>query len=233
MKEFFLILFQPKSCFESLKTTSFPWGKGLLFLLFIVIINSILSFPIGKAVMNHSDIFSRMPADKAEMMKAMQEKMKYLGLFTVSILFVIKMFFYSLVLWLLSFFCKKEVKFISILSIIIVTSFVIVLGDIVNTMIIYFQGTDKVISEYTVHKSGLNILFDVSNIGAVFYTLLTYINPFQIWFIVLLIIGLKNLVGIKITNGAVITLLFWLITIAIPTLMVYMAEMAKSKMGVI
>lgn len=231
MKEFILILINPKKCYKSFKTTSFSWGKGLLLLLLLSVIVQILFFPINKVVMNHSDFLSKMPADKIEMMKAIQEKMKYIGLLTSSILFMIKMFFYTLVLWLLSLLSKKKVNFLQVLSLVIISFFVVVLGDIVNVGILYFQGIDKITSEYGIYKTGLNIFFDIKSTGPILYAMLRYFNPFQIWFVILLIIGLKSVAEIKIPKATIIILFFWLIIVFIPVFMVYIGEIVKHKTG--
>jgi hypothetical protein len=170
-----------------------------------------------------------MPAESIAMMKATHEKMKFVGVVTSSIFFIIKMFFYSLVLWLLTFMGKKDIKYIQILSLFVIAFFIVILGDIANTAIIYFQGIDKITSEYSIYKTGLNILFDVKSIGPVIYSMFTYINPFQIWFIVLLIIGLNRLFEIEISKATLIILIFWLITVAIPVTVVYFTEIVKIK----
>lgn len=229
MKEFILILFNPKGCFRILKITPFSWGKGMIILLFLVIINSILSLPIGKAVMNHSDFFSKMPDESVTMLKATQEKMKFVGLFTSSLFFVIKMFFYSLILWLLSFLGKKDILFIQILSLFIISYFIVILGDIINTGIIYYQGIDEVTTGYSIYKTGFNLFFNVKSIGPIMYSILTYINPFQLWFIFLLITGLNNLVEIKVSKATAIILIFWIITVALPVFFIYLSEIGKSK----
>lgn len=233
MKEFVLILANPKSCFENFKTTQFSLGKGLFLLILLIIINNILLFPINTAVTNHSEFLSKMSADKVEMMKAMQEKMKYISLFTSALFFIIKMFFYTLIVWVLSIISKKAVPFLQLLSLVVISFFVVVLGDIVNTGILYSHGIGKITSEYDIHKTGLNLFFNIKNTGPVLFTALSYINPFQIWFAVLLILGLKGVAKIPIKDAIIITIIFLVITITIPVLGVYLSEIVKHKSGLI
>ena len=229
MKEFIQIIANPVGLYKEANTIN--WVRVLLILVLLTIINSLLSLQIGEVVLKNSEIFTKMPSEQAEMIKATQQKLKYFGVVTSSIVFITKMFFYSLILWGGVSIFRKGINFSRILSVLLISYFIIVLGDLVNVGANYLVGIENITSQYDAYKIGINSFFSVKDIGGPIYTALFFINPFQIWFIILLVLGLKTIAEIDKSRAILVTLIFWFITVLIPVIMAYMSEIAMSKAG--
>jgi len=57
------------------------------------------------------------------------------------------------------------------------------------------------------------------------------INPFQLWFLILLIVGLKVFADIKYAKALLISVIFWLLTVIYPVVMVVFSEITMKKAG--
>ena len=150
---------------DCIKANTINWVRVLLILVLLTIINSLLSLQIGEVVLKNSEIFTKMPSEQAEMIKATQQKLKYFGVVTSSIVFITKMFFYSLILWGGVSIFRKGINFSRILSVLLISYFIIVLGDLVNVGANYLVGIENITSQYDAYKIGINSFFSVKDIG--------------------------------------------------------------------
>ena len=80
--------------------------------------------------------------------------------------------------------------------------------------------------------TGLNVFTTVEDAGAAIYMLLCLINPFQIWFVILLSVGLMVFADIKYIKALILCIIFWLITIIYPIASAALAEMTMNKVGI-
>jgi hypothetical protein len=129
--------------------------------------------------------------------------------------------FYAFLLYLLIRIVKNKLKYKKVFQIFICCYTVTVMGDLINTIIIYIRGLDNIKNIYDTSLTGLNLLTSIELIGIVPYISLGYVNPFQIGFLILLSVGLKTVIDIKQVEAMIISVLFWLIIVLIPTLSVY------------
>ena len=224
-------LFSPISAFNEIKQENkFP-GMALVILLLLVAVNLILMVPITAKVT--AITMSSMPLPEAQLdaSLAMIHKLRYLmvigGVFSVAIM----LFIYALILYIVTVVAKPAISYMKAFSLIVYGYFAILIGDLVNTGIMHMRGLDKITNPFELMFTGLNVFTTMEEAGAAIYTFLCLINPFQLWFVVLLSIGLKVFADIKYIKALLICFIFWLITIIYPIASAVFAQMTLSKAG--
>jgi hypothetical protein len=60
---------------------------------------------------------------------------------------------------------------------------------------------------------------------------LSYINPFQLWFIVLLIIGLKIFTDSTWAKSTIVCIVYWLIVTLFPVISTYFSQVMMANKG--
>jgi hypothetical protein len=137
---------------------------------------------------------------------------------------------YTLLFWLITKLAKCTLSFQKAFELIIHCYFVLVIGALVNIFVLYFRGIENIVNMYEISLTGLNLLTSSESVGIPFYTFLSLINPFQIWFLALLTVGLAKLADIKLNKAFFISFLFWVILIAFPVCTIYFTQtFLKSK----
>jgi len=126
---------------------------------------------------------------------------------------------------------KPALTYIKSFMIIVYSYFALVIGNFVNTGLLYMRGLDEITSPFDASLTGLNLLTTLEQAGAAVYTFLGLVNPFQIWFVVLLSVGLKVFTDIKYVKALVIGIVFWVITIIFPVLSVIINEVTMKNAG--
>lgn len=232
--ELIQIIISPTKVFELIKNKALKWSILLIIMTILVVAFSLLNIPIKNEIMLKSDIATRVSSDQLAMIQNLQSKMQYINLIASAVQFLIKMAFFSLLLWGGVRLFRNNVKYVQIFSLFICAYFIIVLGDYFNTLINYIAGIEHINVRYNIYKIGINVLFDVNKIGVFLYTFLYYINPFQIWFLLLVTYGLTYVTQIKLKYSFFIILSLWIIAIVSPSLLsVYIAESSMSKIDML
>jgi hypothetical protein len=231
MNTFFLTLFSPVKAFNELKATDKFSAMSVIILLFLILVNLILMIPVTGKITEITMASMPLPEEQAEAALQMVYKMRYLqivgSLFVYAIIFLL----YTLLLYVLVRISKSELTFMKALQLIIYSYIVIVIGDLVNTAVIYARGLDSIQTIYDASLIGANMLVSAESLTMALYTFLNCINPFQIWFVVLLIIGLKVLTEMKSAKAVIICIIFWLITVAFPVASAYFSQTMMAKAG--
>jgi hypothetical protein len=233
MNTFFLALFRPIKAFGEVKTAGKFSAMSFIVVLFLMLVNLILMIPITEKVVSITYSALSLPENQVEMMTQVIHKMRYLQVVGSEITYIIMLLFYALLLYLFVRMAKDKLKYKKALQLIVYSYFIVPAGDLVNTAILYARGLDAITNIYETSWIGLNLLTSTEQAGAMLYTFLSYFTPFQLAFVVLLSIGLKVFTEVKYAKALTITVLFWLITILIPTLSVYFSQLAVAKSGVI
>jgi hypothetical protein len=94
------------------------------------------------------------------------------------------------------------------------------------------KGLEAINNPYEIVFTGLNLFTSVEKAGVMGYTFLTLVNPFQLWFVILLSIGLKIFTEIKYTKALIICIIFWLISVIYPVFSAFFSEMAMKNAGI-
>ena len=227
------IFYNPKSAFQDLKNAEkFPW-MSLLLLLIIVIINNILMIPVSTKVVELTFTSMQIPISDAQLETSMQlvYKLRYLQVAGSVFTYMFMLTIYTLIVWILTKIAKQSISFQKAFELIIHCCFVIAIGGLVNTFILYYQGIENIQNMYEISLTGLNLLTSTASVGAPFYTFLSLINPFYIWFLVLLTLGLAVLTEAKFIKALAISLIFWIMIIAFPVIVIYFTQLFMQRKG--
>jgi hypothetical protein len=193
----------------------------------MMLFSLILNTPIKEKVSIFTLSSMNFSPEQIENMTMIIHRMKYVHVFTNEIFYIGMLLFYSLIIWLLVKLFKNKITYKRVLQLMIYAYLVIIIGNIINSGLLYWLGLEKINNQYDTLMFGLNSLTSVSTVGSTFFTFLSYINPFQIWFVFLISMGIKYLTEICWSKSFFISILFWVISIAIPIISVYFSEMAS------
>jgi Yip1 domain. len=230
MNNFFLTLFRPVKAFNQLKAESFS-TMGFIVVLLLMLVNLILMIPVNEKILQITISSMTIPQNQLDMMVQVSHKMRYLQIAGTEIMYIIMFLFYAFLLHLTVRVFNSRLEYKKALQLIVCCYIVIVIGDLVNTALLYIRGLDAIEHIYDLSLTGINMLTSMEQVGATGYAFLSYINPFQLWFVALLSIGLRFFADIKPLKVIVISVLFWLITIMIPVLTVYYSQATLAKTG--
>jgi Yip1 domain. len=231
MNLIFQTLFNPVSAFNELKRENkFP-GMTLVILLLLSAVNLILMVPITSKVM--SITMSSMPLPEAQLdaTMAMMHKLRYLMVLGGVFSYAVMLFIYPLIFYIITVVAKPAVSYMKSFTLIVYSYFALLIGEFVNTGILFMRGLDKITSPFEVMFTGLNVFTKLEDVGAGIYMLLCLINPFQIWFVILLSIGLKVFADIKFLKASLICIIFWLILLIYPVASAIFSEITMNKVG--
>ena len=230
----FQILFSPVKSFNALKQEGkFPTMTMVILLLFLAV-NLILMVPITSKVTTLMLSQSSMPLSEQQLEHSlgMLHKLRYLqvlgGVFTAAT----TLFLYALLLYIITLIAKPALTYVQSFTVIVYSYFALLIGGLLNTGMLYFRGLDKIMSPFEVELTGLNLLTTMEKAGGGLYTFLSLLNPFQLWFVILLSIGLKAFTEMKYTKALLLCILFWLITVIFPVASMVFSEITMQRAGI-
>ncbi|MDR1181366.1 MAG: YIP1 family protein [Bacteroidales bacterium] len=232
MNTFFLALFRPVKAFNEVKLADKFSAMSLIILLFLMLSNLILLIPATVKINTITFSSISLPEDQLDTITRVAYKMRYLQAAGTTILYLIMSLFCALLLYVFVRIAKEMLTYKSALQLFMYSYFIVTIGDLVNTALLYIRGLDAIKSVYDTSLTGLNLLTSMERVGITEYVFLSYITPFQVWFVVLLCIGLKIFTNMNTVKSVVISVLFWFITILIPTLSVCFSELTMEKSGI-
>lgn len=233
MNTFLLMIINPVEAFREIKIArKFP-TMGLVIVLLLSLINLILMIPITEKVTLLTTSAIQITESQKDILNQVAHKMRYIQVVGSELIYVIMLFFYALILYILSYVAKEKLKYINAFQLIIYSYFIVTIGDIVNTVFLYVHGIDSITNIYEISRLGVNLFTSVEQAGPILYSLLSYLTPFQFLFVVLLNIGLKVFTEMSYAKSLFISLLFWFITILIPILSIYQTQSGMEKIGII
>ena len=230
MNTLFLTLFRPVKALNRLKTESFS-GMNMMLVLLLMLANLILMMPISEKILQITTASMSLNPNQSSMMTEITHKMRYLQLAGSMIMYVIMFLFYALLLNIVARLAKEKLFYKKALQLLVGCYLVVAIGDLVNTALLYMRGINVIEHVYDVSLTGMNMLTSIEQVGAPGYVFLSCINPFQLWFVTLLSIGLRIFADLKPLKATVISVLFWLITVLIPVLTVYFSQATLAKSG--
>jgi len=225
------IIVNPVKAFKQLKTEEkFPI-MAFLVLLRLVLIHLILMTPVSAKLSDIGLAGMSKPEKQKDMAIEVTHKLRYLSMIGGFIMYAVILFLQALVLFVIALIFKAQLNYTKTLRLIIYCFIVLVIGDLVNTALIYFKGIDTIENMYSVTLTGANVLTSVEKAGVALYTFLAYINPFQLWFVVLLTIGIKIFTDFSWGKSFAICIIFWLIITLFPVASATISQIAMARQG--
>jgi hypothetical protein len=147
------------------------------------------------------------------------------------LLSVLLLFVYPLLLFVIAQIFKTKLNYAKALRLIIYCLPVIVIGDLLNTAFVYHSGIDNLTSMYDTMLTGANRLTSIENAGTVLYMFLYNINPFQIGFVILLVIGFKLYTDSGWTKSWIVCMIYWLTVTFFPIFTTCYSQMLTANKG--
>lgn len=206
---------------------SFP-AFAFMLLIVMILANAFLCIPINEIIVKHTFSSMNIPPDNMNMMLEISYKTRYLQAISNGIVQIGQIFFFPLFIYILGKVLREKITYKMCLIIYLYSYFIVQAGDIINTILLYVKGIENIHQVYEINLMGLNRMFSFQSLGPVMYTLLTYINPFQLFSVLIIYLGLKNMLNIKPAKAIAMSGIFWIITILFPLLSVYYSEVAKN-----
>jgi hypothetical protein len=226
------IIVNPVKAFNQLKTeVKFP-VIALVILLMLELIVLILNVPVNAKISETVLSGISMPEKQMDMAIQMTHKLRYLIMLWGFIVYAGILFLHALLLFVIAWIFKTQLTYAKALRLIIYCMIISIIGALVNTAFLYFRGIDNINSVYDIQRIGANIFTSVEKAGAPLYVFLSSINPFEIWYIILLVIGVKIFTDSDWTKSLLICLIFWLIVTLYPVVTTYFSQMAMASRGI-
>jgi len=227
------LFYQPVTSFQALKDTEkLPW-MSLILLLIIVIINNILLLPITMKMQEITISSMAMPLSDEQMDMSMQllYKIRYLQVLGALFSYVFMLVVYTLIIWIFTKIAKEHLSFQKAFELIIYCSFALALGSLTNTVLLHIRGVENIDNIFEISLIGLNVLTSTESVGLIVYSLLAFINPFYLWFVVLLTIGLASLTDMKMSKAGLLSFLFVALLVAFSIGSVYFSQVFMKSKG--
>jgi len=199
--------------------------------LLLLLANLILMIPVSEKILQITSSSLSLNPAQSSMMTEIAHKMRYLQVAISVITYFVMFLCYAFILHLIVRISKSRLDYKKTLQLLVCCYIVVAAGNLVNTAFLYIRGIDVIGHMYDITLTGINMLTSMEQVGATGYVFLSCITPFQLWFVILLSIGLKIFVDIKPWKAAIISIVFWLITTLIPVLSVYFSQSTMEKAG--
>lgn len=181
----------------------------LIFILFL----AILLIPI-----NLKTIYLQFSENivRADAMMQIIEKMNIVQVFITVVVYILMLLLNVYLLNTVMRIAKVNTSFVKVLYLMIFAYFILLLGDLANIGLVYLRGLDNISSQYDISNLlGLNAFFSPMRINPFLYTCLTYINPFRIWFFIILAKGLNIIFNCRGYKAIFILSFYFLILVVI------------------
>jgi len=223
-------IFSPIRAFNQLKTEKFSM-MSLLMILLLVLVNLILMMPLTEKITQLT--MESMPVGSAQTDMAMElvYKLRYVMMIGAVFTSVIMLLLYALILYLVARVSKVNLEFMKIFQLMVCCYIAVVIGSLVNTAFLLMRGIDAIQTMYDASLIGLNVFTSVEKIGLPGFVFLSNINPFQLWFVALICIGIAVIAEIKPAKAIIIGVVFWFIIILFPVISAYFSQLKMAKLG--
>ena len=98
-----------------------------------------------------------------------------------------------------------------------------------NSKLLYAVGLETIHSQLDLFRTGLNVFVSADKTGPWLYVFLAFINPFQIWYVLLLILGIRTVTGMSRQSSVSVALIIWLLTVSFMVILAGFGAMAMNK----
>jgi hypothetical protein len=132
----------------------------------------------------------------------------------VKLLFGLSIFALLLYYSCLIFKPREKIQFKQLLTAVVFSEMILMVGRIISFVIVLSKGVGHVntISELN-NSFGLDLLLPVANANLPMYNLMSSINPFSVWYIAVLSVGVSILSGFSKAKAAILTTSLWLVVL--------------------
>jgi len=226
------IIMNPVKAFKQLKTEEKIPLAALIILLTLALINVILNVPISAKI--NEALLSNMsiPEKQKDVTIQMTHKFRYLAALGGFVGYAVMLFVHALLLYVVTLIFKVKLSYMKAWRLIIYCFIVLIIGELVNTALVYYKGIDNIENMYDIMRTGANMFTSVGKVGAPLYVFLYAINPFQLWFVILLAIGIKVFTDSNWSKSALICFVYWLIVTLFPVVSAYFSQMVMASKGI-
>jgi hypothetical protein len=231
MKTLILLITNPAESFKRLKSEEKFQTVAFVALSTLMLVNLILNVPVNTKLALAT--LSNMEGLPEAQVDAGMQVVYNLRFFSMAGLFVwelVVLFLNVAALFAVACIAGMKIPFGKVANLIILCYVVQVIGGLVDTSLLYLRGIDAIGSPSDVQMTSLNMLFPASDMTL--FTLLSYLNPFQVWYAILLCWGLKIVTGESYAKSFAVGIVYWLITVAVPVVSAYLSQSMMQKFGI-
>ncbi len=212
------IVSRPQTSFQIINRSS-TWLPAMLLMLFGTLVVAELSQPYQEQAMR-AELARTLPggAEQFDLLLAQAEQaqqasplVRWAGRAIGGVAFVAKVLVQAAFVWLLAVAFQGRARFMQALSLMVHLSVISVVQGLVAFLIARQRGLDAIQTGADAKPvPGLNLLLGGDN--AVLQVVWTSINPFTIWFLVLLGLGSAAVLGLPQRRGFLLAGLYWAAT---------------------
>jgi hypothetical protein len=226
MKTLISLITNPAKSFNRLKSEDkFP-AVAFMVLLTLTLTNLILNVPVNTKIglMTLSSMDMGLP--EAQVDAAMQAvySMRFISMAGLFIWELIVLFLHASVLFAAARIAGMKISFGKVAHLIIICCIVQAIGGLVNTSLLYMRGIEHISAPSDLQMTGMNMLIPACRTDITLYTFLSYFNPFQLWYAILVILGMKVVTGGSYAKPVAAGILYWLITVAVPVASTWLSQ---------
>ncbi len=202
------IFVDPSKVFRRIEA-GLAWWKGYILLAVIGTILAWLTFPMQRHIME----LNERGLSEEQLARTLEgfDKFKYVGLITSPIAIVIIFLITAGVIHLVISILSSRANYKKALSLIVYSTFISTLGQIVKTAVILSKGVEDITSraDMNVHLSLAAFFPELEGFKV---ALLDSLGVFEIWYYVILTFGIAYLFKLKKSSAVVPVIIIWLIS---------------------
>ena len=204
------IIFQPRKAFEDINKKP-NWLTIFIILAIGTIIINYLTLPFMMKITKLS-ISSYISPDEAEKVLETAKRMQIMGIFSSPLLLLIGFLIVALVIWLaVNLF--SEVDFKRIFSMVVYCGIIPFFSSVLSLIILEIRGLQSIENAMDIQVSlGLDIFLPKSDLSLPLKMVLSNINVFSIWWVVLIGLGISVISKISKFKSFFIAGFFWLVS---------------------
>ena len=211
------IVTSPRTSFEIIRSNS-PWLPALILVVLGTLVIGELSRPYQERGMR-AQLAEMLPggAEQADLLMATAEQAGPVALWTgravAGVTFAVVLLIQTLLLWLLALAFQGQARFPQALSLMVHLKLIPLVQGLATVLIASLRGLDAVQSmEDAQPVPGLNLL--LAGDSAALNVVWTSLNPFTLWFLVLLGLGTASVLALPRRKAYLLAGLYWVATTA-------------------
>ena len=212
------IVTSPRTSFEIIRSNS-PWLPALILVVLGTLVVGELSRPYQERGMR-AQLAEMLPggAEQADLLMATAEQAGPVALWTgravAGVTFAVVLLVQTLLLWLLALAFQGQARFPQALSLMVHLKLIPLVQGLATVLIASLRGLDAVQSmEDAQPVPGLNLL--LAGDSAALNVVWTSLNPFTLWFLVLLGLGTASVLALPRRKAYLLAGLYWVATTAL------------------
>ena len=203
------LIWEPSALFNDLKEKP-TWLLPFIIICLIGVTLAFILHPFQIKLLL-ANIPKDIPEESATFMLHRVNKSKYIGYSLIPLVTLLRLAIFSGLILLGSYLFSDNLKYKQVFSIVSWSNIILILGGILNVIIIYLEGVNSINDPTDLATIGLSMFFNADSIDIVWFTLLSEISVFSVWFIILVSMGVKIIGRITTSKSAFISIFVWFI----------------------